>query len=407
VTNPELVSYFKTMYIIVSYCSFIWAPLILMTMATRLWLEYVRMNFIKKNFSFVLLEIKIPRIIDKTPAAMELVLQTMYQSSTGTWYDRWWLGKVKPWFSLEIVSAEGVVKFFIYTPKKFRGLIESHLYAQYPDIEVHEVPDYVSLAPYMHEKEKWSIFGAEFGLSKEDFYPIKTYVDYGLDSIQIKEEQKSDPITSTIEFMGSMGRGEHFWLQILIQATGDRFHDPKKGWMWWKQRGWKDTAKDGLKKLTEKKDKEGKTVKVDQTKRQQEVVNAIERSIAKLGFDSGIRAIYLAEGEHFNGANISGLMGIMRPYGSHDLNGFKPTLNTSFDFPWQDWNGIRANKLKKKIFNAYVRRSYFFAPYKKKPYVLNTEELATIFHFPGGVAETPTFTRVEARKGEPPANLPI
>ena len=68
---------------------------------------------------------------------------------------------------------------------------------------------------------------------------------------------------------------------------------------------------------------------------------------------------------------------------------------------------MKINKQKKKIFDAYVRRSYFYAPYKAKPFVLNSEELATIYHFPGGVAETPTFTRIESRKGEPPANLPV
>jgi hypothetical protein len=46
-------------------------------------------------------------------------------------------------------------------------------------------------------------------------------------------------------------------------------------------------------------------------------------------------------------------------------------------------------------------------PYQRTPFVLNTEELATIYHFPGRVAETPTFGRIEAKKGEPPSNLPI
>jgi hypothetical protein len=143
------------------------------------------------------------------------------------------------------------------------------------------------------------------------------------------------------------------------------------------------------------------------TKRQGEIISAIERSLGKLGFDCGIRTLYIAKKEHYDGSNIAGLTGILRQYSAPDLNGFKPTNTTSFDYPWEDWNDIRLNKKKKKIFDAYARRSYFYAPYKKKPFVLNTEELATVYHFPGGVAETPTFTRIESRKGEPPANLPI
>ena len=49
-----------------------------------------------------------------------------------------------------------------------------------------------------------------------DFLPIKTYVDYGLDK-DPKEEYKTDPITQILEVMGSLGKGEHMWYQVLIQ----------------------------------------------------------------------------------------------------------------------------------------------------------------------------------------------
>ncbi|MCK5590431.1 MAG: hypothetical protein KAI72_00610, partial [Candidatus Pacebacteria bacterium] len=62
---------------------------------------------------------------------------------------------------------------------------------------------------------------------------------------------------------------------------------------------------------------------------------------------------------------------------------------------------------KRTIFNAYKRRSYFYPPHKRKPLVFNIEELATIYHFPGMVAETPTFGRIDSRKGEAPINLPV
>ncbi|MCK5027223.1 MAG: hypothetical protein KAS07_02295, partial [Candidatus Pacebacteria bacterium] len=69
--------------------------------------------------------------------------------------------------------------------------------------------------------------------------------------------------------------------------------------------------------------------------------------------------------------------------------------------------GIRVQGLKQNLFNAYKRREYFYPKGKFKPFVLNSEELATIYHFPGMVAETPTFGRIESRRGEPPTNLPI
>lgn len=404
-TNTPFFHTVATIYGIFSSTAFIWGPILLVWLAQKLWLDYVRIQFIQKNFEFILLEIKLPREIHKTPVAMELVLQALYQSGTINWYERWWKGKVKPWFSLEIVSVDGNVKFFIRTPAKFKKIIESHIYAQYPDIEVIEVPDYISLAPYIHEKFDWSLWGCEFGLTKPDPYPIKTYVDYGLDSALTKEEQKSDPITSVIEFMGSIGRDQQIWMQILVQATGERFKTPNK---WFTHHDWKDEGKKIVKELQAKNATgEGGGGGERATKRQQEIISAIERSLTKIGFDCGIRTLYIAKKESFDPANISGIIGAFRQYSSQDLNGFKLGFATGFDYPWQDFNSIRLNKKKKRIFDAYVRRAYFNAPYKKKPFVLNSEELATIYHFPGGVAETPTFTRIESRKGEPPANLPI
>ncbi len=388
-------------YDIFSLTAFLWAPIVLVYVAQKLWLDYVRLDFVHKSFEFVLLEVKLPRTIDKTPMAMELVLQAFHQAGTGNWYERWWQGKVKPWFSFEIVSIEGNVKFLIRTPSKFKKLIESHIYAQYPDIEVVEVQDYVSLAPYLHEKNEWSLWGCEFALTKPDPFPIKTYVDYGLDKAGTKEEFKSDPITSIIEFLGSIGRGQQIWMQILVQANGARYATPGS---WFGKHDWKDEGKRLVKDLQAK---SGGDAAAKPSKSDTEAIAAIERSLSKIGFDCGIRTLYLAHKEHYDPANIAGITGAFRQYSSQTLNGFRPANTTGFDYPWEDYNNYRLNKKKKKIFDAYVRRSYFYAPYKRKPFVLNSEELATIYHFPGGVAETPTFTRIESRKGEPPANLPV
>ena len=59
------------------------------------------------------------------------------------------------------------------------------------------------------------------------------------------------------------------------------------------------------------------------------------------------------------------------------------------------------------MFDAYVNRSAFYKPYKRKTIVLNTEELATIYHFPRQRCPTPSLARIESKKGEPPAGLPV
>lgn len=396
-----LATLFGQVFTVFSVTAFVWGPALLIWLAQKFWLEYIRADYILTNFEFILLEIKLPRIIEKTPLAMELVLQSLYQFHPPDWYDKWWKGEVAPWFSLEVISLEGKVKFLIRTPAKYKRVIEAHIYAQYPDIEVVEVKDYVSLAPYIHEKEEWSLWGTEFILTKPDPYPIKTYIDYGLDQTLTPEEMKSDPITSLIEVLGHVGRGQQVWLQILVRPNIDRYKTPGKLFA---HHGWADEGKLLIKKMQKKHSGEDAE---KPTKREGEVMHAIERSLSKIGFDCGIRVLYIAKNEFYDRAMSSGLFGIFGQYSSQDLNGFKPKHYTSISHPWEDFHDIRLKRMKKYLFDAYVRRSYFYPPYKRKPFVLNAEELATIYHFPGGVAETPTFARIESRKGEPPANLPI
>jgi len=383
-----------------------WAPVVFGFIFINLWMRYVRTKWIA-GMKWVLLEIKLPKEIFKSPLAMEVFINSLYQAQSGQWVDAYFKGKVKNWFSLELVSIEGDVHFFIRTNVIFKDLIEAQIYGQYPAAEVYEVSDYTKYVNYKGKEGDWNLWGLEYRLTKDDAYPIKTYVDYGLDKEGVKEEYKTDPITSTLEFLGSIGKNEQIWIQILVQSTGKRFKKPGK---FFKKRDWTDEGKDLIEEIIKKARKRSgseATAPVILTKIEENQITAIERNTSKFGFDCGIRGIYLSKGSTFNVSNIYSLLGAFRQYSSNELNGFGVSHATSYDYPWQDYKDIRATKLKKKIFDAYKRRSYFYLPYKKKPFVLNAEELATIYHFPGGVAETPTFGRVVSKKAEPPANLPI
>lgn len=400
---------------------------ILVTLAWNLWLSYVQTDFLR-SYKWVLLEIKPPKEVLKSPMAMELVFGALYQTGgTGTWFDRYWKGNLRNYFSLEIVSTEGSIHFYIRTHKKFKKLIESQIYAQYPQAEVFEVSDYTENFPE-YDPDKIELFGSNLELAKEDPYPIKTYVDYGLDRAigTLEEEQRIDPITPTLEFMGSVGSGEHIWFQIIIRAATDRFTINDKGE---EKEGkkWTDKAKEIIKELNSKlteKDENGNTITRKFTKGELAVIDSIERNANKFGFDSGIRVMYLTEKGKFNPDRIAGLTGILKQYSTLDFNSFKvsvPTI-TSFDFPWQDIFGNKIHEKKAGLFYAYKARGFFYGgfdfatpstyfthPNKSgaKPFILSTEELATLFHLPGRVAETPTFERVETKKADAPSNLPI
>ncbi len=384
----------------------IWLPVILVIIGWKLWVRYIRALFWSKQ-KRILLEIKLPKEITKSPLAMETFLIGLHQTGReGTWYAKYWEGKTRPWFSLEMVSIEGVVRFFIWTEVFFKNLVEAQLYAQYPTVEIYEVPDYTE--GIFFDKDKTSLVGTNFEFTKSDVYPLKTYVDYGLDKADIKEEYKTDPITPIIEFLGSMGKGEQAWIQILIRAH--KKEQLKKGKWFEKTDTWQDEAKEEIEKIRKEATPETESdypTFPNPTKGQIEKIAAIERNVSKLGFDCGIRVIYLTEKDKFRPVMISAMSGITRQFHSNNLNSFKPYGITFFDFPWQDFRGKRLNRKKRRIFNAYKLRSYFYPPYQRKWFVINTEGLASLFHLPGSVSQTPSLARIVSKKAEPPSNLPI
>ena len=402
----------------------IWLPLALISAFWQQWIAYRRTQFIQSKKP-VLLEIRVPKEVSKSPAAMELVLGVFYATGgEGTWYDKYWKGGVRPWFSLELVSLEGQVKFFVWTWKDSVKSIQNNFYAQYPTIEITEVPDY-TLA-FVYDKDKADIYAAEFTLNKADVYPIKTYIDFGLDK-DPKEEFKIDPITPVLEYLGGLGKGEQAWIQIILRAhkkedkkegsllsqftkPEDVFEIGKKVKDWREPTDkWKDDVKTEIASIIKKrkmKSDDPLDKKIELTQVEKEIIESLERSVSKTGFDVGIRALYLAEKEYFNGGHKGALNGVLAQYSSGYLNGFKKNKGTSFDYWFQDPFGKKLPKMKLGMFEAYRLRSWFHPPHKNKHFILNTEELATIFHFPGGVSETPTLGRIESRKSEPPMNLP-
>lgn len=388
---------------------------ILLMIFPHYWISYIRSKFILKT-KVILLEIKLPKETFKSPLAMELFLTALHQTGgEGTWYDRYWLGKTRPWFSLEMVSIEGQVKFYIWTRVSQRNFTESSLYAQFPGIEVQEANDYSLLVQY--DPKEMEMFACELMLTKADSFPIKTYVDYGLDK-DPKEEFKVDPLAPLLEYLGGVGFNQQTWIQIIIRAH--KKDQIAKGSWWKKTDAWKDNANDEINKLMQRnpktkiagtKDKEtGRITPPTLSDGEKEIVAAIGRSITKQPFDVGIRAIYFGKKDFYDPTNIGGILGSFKQFGSEHLNGFKPNddkYSRIFNYPWQDYKKMRYNKKMRFALEAYKRRMFFYEPFPGKPFILNCEELATIFHFPGQVASTPNLNRIPSKKGQAPANLPI
>jgi len=387
-------------------------PFFLLSLFKYSWMAYIREDKYWNRREYVVLEIKLPEDLVQTPYSMELVLRSMYQTGEiDTPIDEFWNGHVKPWFSLEIVSTEGIVKFYIWTWKHYKDLIESQLYAHYPQIQVFEVPDYTLGVPFNPETDDYDVWGIEQQLQKPDPYPIMTYVESGLDKRDLDEEFKTDPLVSVLEFMGSIGPGEHVWMQMIVRAhtvcpwAQDKLHHTATIEEWAKEETEGILAKTITDPLTDK----ANFTRL--TEAEKEAIKAMGLKLNKQVFDVGIRQIYLSKKGFRKGRN-SGLPTTMRSFehGSdgRGLNGFKPVFVIGpFNYPWEDYFGMRKKAKKKKMFDGYVRRQIFYPPYGKKWIALNIEEIATVFHFPGKVASTPTLLRMPSKRGEAPSNLPV
>ena len=405
----------------------VWLPIFLAKIFMELWMKYIRLGYIRKAGE-ILLEIRIPKIIEKTPKAMELFFMAMYETGSVDYVETYWDGKVRPWFSYEIVSFGGEIHLYVWMWKKYQNSFEAQLYAQYPTVEIVEVEDYTKKKVY--DPPNNFMWGTHFVLQKPDPYPIMTYIDYGLDK-ETEEEYKVDPLSTLLEYLGSMKKGEQVWIQILAQAY--KIKGLKEGQLFKD----KDFVAEGQKEVNKimKRDPKTKSSRSQTstgfpiiptlTEWEKKQAEAIERSIDKRPFLCSISMCYHAEKEvfHLITPSISGLLGTFRkPFNSNLLNGFRldahswtdlqdSTKDFLFLFGLKDkMMKIYITKYAKYMIDAYRRRSFFYPPFrnwKSRPFILTTEELATIYHIPGQVVTTPTFERIPSKKVEPPANLPV
>ncbi|MDP3989171.1 MAG: hypothetical protein Q8P93_02975 [bacterium] len=366
--------------------------------AWKLWRYYLLYTFVKKQ-EWVLLEIKLPRDIFKSPKAMEAVLGAMWYASDGNPITRFLTNKKRPWFSLEIVSDGGIIHFYVYTQTLYRNIVESHFYAHYPQVQIVEVDDYTTRFPVFDPNSGWDFEGEMLKFIREDALPIRTYVDYALDQ-ETKEEFKVDPLAHLLENFATASPDEQLWFQIILTS--------------WREDGWKEEGKKVVEKLLgrDKKDTEGRTSFPPlPSKVETETVEAIERKMDKLVFKAGIRELYIFKKDKgVDKRKTIGLYAAAKSFGSGYVNTLVKGMDLGYSFAWQDPLGWRDRKDRRTMFWGYVLRSHFYPPViakKELTMILSTEEVATLFHLPGEVAQPPTLSRIESKRREAPPNLPI
>lgn len=422
--------------------------------AHNFWLHYVQANFIS-GIEWVLLEIVPPRDVLRAPKAMELfITNALYHWSQKGGLESYQQGAVWLWFSLEIVSIGGQVHFFVRAPSRTKSLIETQMYAQFPQAQIKEVEDYTLAVDEITTDSEYNLWGCEFKLLKPDPYPIRTYIDYGLDK-DPKEEYKVDPISPVVELFGSIGKGEQMWMQIVITPSKKKYRTKGKGpsignllhnilshamLSWYKYHDWvkesEMVVKERLKEFTSVRGRADDPTKFSKEIRapgfMEEMIKASARKMLKVGFDTGIRICYVAKKELFNMNNRRNIRLIFRQYAAPYSNELWRTNSTQADafggnvistfFPL---SAKKIRRLANRMLNEYREREFFHPPMRHKIrlpwplsplifpnffhhhiFVLNTEEIATLWHFPGQILKVPTLERIESKEASPPTNLP-
>lgn len=385
----------------------VWVPVGLTIAMWSIWVWYVRALYLgsRKN---VLLELKFPRDVTKSPRAMETALTSMWTSAGETTFiDRYWEGKVRHFFSLELVSIGGEVHFYIWCVKGMKDVIETAIYAQYPEIEIYEVEDYTS--KFVYDPEEYDMFGNDVMLEVEPtgIFPIRTYLDYELEK-DPKEEFKIDPMAQVVEFLGTLRASEQAWIQIIFTSNKGSENTKFRKSVEEKVAEIRKAASVNPGKEAAPESDENKYGFPRPTWIQNQQIETIQRHASKRHFNVGIRLCYIAKYADYRPEIRNGIRWIFLPYSSFSLNFLRPKRwHGPFDYPWQDFKMIRWRLTSRRFLDAYRRRSYFYTPWISPYYVMSTESLASLFHPPSRTIQSPGLQRIPATKAEPPPNLPM
>jgi len=391
-----------------------------------------------------------PQDVLKPIRAMEQAFSAIWANTFDPpdWWEKWFEGKTLLSVQLEMVSEGGDPHFYIRCHESRRNAIESSIYSQYPDAEISLVDDYTKRVPQNIPNKEWDLWGTDYILNKSDVYPILTYPKFFEESEATKEEKRIDPIVNLLEGMAQFKPGENLWVQIAFSPITDS-KNPMEGDEFLK-RG--RAVADKLAKRTEKaksksilqeaadelfagtppgateEKKEMFPAEMRMTPGEKDMVQGVENKIAKRMARTYIRFIYLAKRDVYFGGAKAIPFGFFNQFSTENLNQLRPyprTLTkikkyiTFFKVPIPTSELFRARRTfikKRRLFFRYINR---FPPLFPKPsqhpkssessvFLLNIEELATLFHFPGrAVAPSPTVPRVGAKRGGAPADLPF
>jgi len=387
-------------------------------------IEAKREKFLAKQ-KYVLLAIDVPKDNEQSLKAVEYIFSVLQSTrSKGTLWQQYWEGKVQLGFSFEIVSIEGYIQFLIRAPIKFRDLIEAAVYSQYPEAEITEVEDYINLIPdNIGDKDpEYNMFGVEFKQEKHFAYPIKVYsqFEHGLNQIFV------DPLAGLLETFSQLKKGEHAAMQLVVRPTSDNWKEEAdrvvKKLIGAKVESKKNLVDKSIDKFVDfmsylsemvyslwggiedkkESDNEPENKMLYLTPGERSVVEGIENKMSKHGFKVKMRLYYLAHQSIYSASKgVSTVLSPMKQYNAaNGLKAYKKMFTVAEYF----FVKSRLAKIRRRIARYYKERNTLKM---SQPMILNTEELATLYHFPTIGVQNSLVKTVESKRAEAPVATPF
>ena len=349
----------------------------------------------KIKFDNITLHIRVPKMQFEKHTELQaapLAAEQLFSSLHGLLRDD--LGDQEH-VAFEISATKNGISFFCTIPKHLRSFVESQIYAQYPDAQITDTGDFVK-----QEVPAFSRSG-RFMLSKDLMFPIKTFRDFEV-----------DPLAAITSALSGVSDKEEVWLQFLVRPIPD---------------GWQESGYSYIKRITEgtkevklslseilrdafseifsivfvevpKKVISGepamqpapKPISASSPKLSGDKeleLEAIGNKLSKMGFEVEIRIAAFADDKNRLENIIRGVTASFRQFSTSSLNSLKAV----------DWSEDFSDTL-----DDFKNRTL----YTDKINILNTEELASLFHLPSSKVDTPNISWTLASRGEPPLDLP-
>lgn len=380
---PQIAALFFGM---VFFLAPLWLPVLLFFILVPLWITYVRSQYVS-NIPYTVLELKPGPDTPKTARAMELVFYSLYHRTTIPPRDALLLGMVRMPWAFELYAHNGKVRFFMRIPTAHRVVVESRIRSEYRDIDIDEVNDF--MRTFAFDPLQMRLEAREFALTKPDPYPIKTYEVYE------GEKKPRDLLVEVVEKLASVSDKEHFLVSFIVRP-----HQSERTLPWDKMHdSLQQSASTEIGRLV---GPGGDVRGLPENKKK--IVAAMEEALKKPSFDVGARVAYIADRAAFDTARSGMVETFFEPFSDHELNGFVPhAITPKAWWPLSDILSALPQLTDMRLFDFLRRRAFFAPPYYGKPFILNTAELATVFHIPHVSRSSPLGGK---DKLEPPDNLP-